>query len=338
MSLLSEWTRLKAQLDAQDAKVLQRLIDAYGTGYERVMPDIDVLIEYLVAQLAAGKITSSMVKNSAAYKSLIAAIEDELTGYQGYLRAEIATAATAAGKAGLSSGNFLMLVALADAMGLSVSDVPRDILKSAPPDALAFLADYLRRDGPLFAKINALSGFHAEQIAAGILERVGEGMNPATIARWIEDAYGMGLTDSMRMCRTVQLYSYRQANAAVQMANSDVLQGLVWCAELDDVTCDSCIALHGQVFDVGTICDDHHNGRCALLPWVIGAPSPIEQTGEDWFNAQDEKTQKNIMGEGKWQAWSDGKFEFSQLSTTYEDDVFGTMRGSSTLGSLLGEE
>ena len=100
----------------------------------------------------------------------------------------------------------------------------------------------------------------------------------------------------------------------------------------------SCIALHGQVFPVGTLCDDHHNGRCAMLPYVKGMDNPVNQTGEQWFNKQSESTQKNMMGDAKWQAWKDGKFEFGQLSKEYYDDVYGNMKGEASLKSLLGGE
>jgi len=134
------------------------------------------------------------------------------------------------------------------------------------------------------------------------------------------------------------LYSYRRAAAETQRANSDVLGGVVWCAELDESTCDSCMALHGQVFEVGFVCSDHHNGRCACLPWVKGMPNPIEQTGEDWFKSQSESTQKEHMGEAKWQAWQDGKFEFSQMTKDYDDSVFGVMKGEASLKDLLGAD
>jgi hypothetical protein len=163
-------------------------------------------------------------------------------------------------------------------------------------------------------------------------------MNPMDIASWITDTYGMGLTDAMRMTRTAQLYSSRQAAREVNLANADLLQGLVWCTELGDGrACGSCVAQHGQVYPVDAICDDHHNGRCALLPWVKGADNPIDQTGEDWFKAQPEMVQRDILGPGKLEAYNQGKFEFSQLSKPYEDEVFGTMQREATLKELVGE-
>jgi hypothetical protein len=140
------------------------------------------------------------------------------------------------------------------------------------------------------------------------------------------------------MTRTAQLYSYRQSANAIQVANADLLEGVVWCADLlYGRACMSCIAQHGTVYPVGTVCNDHHNGACDMLPIVKGGENPITQTGEQWFMEQPEASQREMMGPGKYEAWSEGKFTFDQLSTTHEDDVFGQMRGEASLKSLLGE-
>ncbi len=206
-------------------------------------------------------------------------------------------------------------------------DLPRQVV-------LAFLDEYVTG---LSGRIDMLSNFHSMQIRELILDGVTQGLNPRTIARMITDQYGMGLTDSMRMTRTAQLYAYRQANNQTQIANADVLQGVVWHANLDSRTCLSCIQLHGTIFPVGTLCNDHHNGRCTMLPLVIGVENDI-RPGEEWFTQQNEATQKAMMGEKKWQAWQDGKFSFDQLSRTYNDDVFGEMRSEASLKSLIGDE
>jgi hypothetical protein len=44
-----------------------------------------------------------------------------------------------------------------------------------------------------------------------------------------------------------------------------------------------------------------------------------------------------MMGASKYAAYQDNKFEFSQLSTQHEHDIYGTMRTEASLKSLLGE-
>lgn len=333
-NLLDTWNKLKREADQSDADVLDRLDKAYVASYVRLEPEIQALIEQIEAMQKSGKVTQLQVKNSQAYKNLIREVREELDDYSAYLRTEVTASVNESAKQGLQAGDVLLVAAIALSLGVDTKDVPKDTVSQ--PDSLDFLSKYLAKDSPLFERINGLSNYHGEQIADGILERVAGGMNPRLIGDWMIDAYGMGETDALRIARTAQLYSYRESNNAIQVANSDLLQGVVWCAEMDDRTCMSCISLHGQVFPVGSLADDHHNGRCAMLPWVKGADNPIEQTGEQWFTSQDEATQKSMMGESKYQAWSQNKFTFDQLSKTYQDEVYGEMRGESTLKDLLG--
>jgi hypothetical protein len=338
MSQLTDaWNKLKKQLDQQDSKVLDRLMTAYGQTYEKITPDIESLIELIQAQLDAGKLTKASISKSSVYNKLVNEIEQELDDYSTWLKTEVNTAANDAAKQGLSAGKFLLLVALAESLGVPVNEVPRDMVNNAPADALSFLKAYLSPSSPLYDKINLLSPYHADKIAEGILERVGEGMNPRLIGEWITDAYGVGLTDSIKITRTVQLYSYRESNALMQRENAELLEGSVWDSELDDRVCMSCIVLHGTVYPAGTVCNDHHLGRCDLIPWVKGMPNPIEQTGIDWFNSQDENTQKAMMGESKYEAWKDEKFTLDQLSKVYNDPVYGDMRGEATLKDLIND-
>ena len=334
--LLEIWESLKRQAERADADALERIARSYAITYTRVESQQQALVDQIELLQKQGTLTAQAVKRSRAYQNLINTIDNELTDYSVYLRTEITTEATESAKRGFSAGKVLMIGALALALGVEAKNVPKSAVKGDM--TLDFLAKYLDPDGALFARLNGLSAYHGAQIANGILEKVALGQNPMTIGKWITDSYGIGLTDSMRMMRTVQLYSYRQSNSELQRANSDVLHGSVWCAELDGLTCMSCVALHGQVFEAGAIADDHHNGRCAMLPWVKGEPNPIDQSGVDWFNQQSEATQRSMMGNSKYEAWQEGKFNLDQLTSNYQDEVFGNMRGETPLHKLLGDD
>lgn len=267
--LLSTWQVLKQQADAADAEVLERLARAYAAGYEQIDPLVQALTEQINALQQSGEVTPAQIKKSAAYKNLISAVQSELDEYAAYMRTETKMALNESAKSGLDAGRALMLAGLAEALSINTKDIPADTITTPTQDALGFLADYLNPDGKLYSKINGLSKYHADEVAAMILDQVSQGKNPKVIGKLITDTYGMGLTDSIRMMRTAQLYSYRQANNAVQVANAELLQGVVWCAELDADVCASCVSLHGQVFPVGTVCDDHHNGRAEVEGNII---------------------------------------------------------------------
>lgn len=336
VDLLEVSNDLRARLESQDDEALDRLTQAYMLSVPGVTRQADALAEWMIAHPSA---SAAQVKASAVYRNLIATITEELNDYEVILKTEVRRSANESAGNGLIGGQAMMLAALASALNVRIQDVPQDAYQSAGPDALSFLEAYLNPSGPLFERINNLSSFHAQEIASGIVERVASGQNPRVIADWISDAYGMPLTDALRIDRTVQLYSYRQAENAQYTANGDVLEGVVWSAEIDDGrACMSCIALHGQVFPVGTVANDHHNGRCAMIPLVKGVDNPIRETGQVWFERQPEAAQKDMMGASKWQAWQDGKFDLSQITKTYSDDVYGDMRTEASLKDLLGDE
>jgi SPP1 gp7 family putative phage head morphogenesis protein len=170
-----------------------------------------------------------------------------------------------------------------------------------------------------------------------MLEGITLGYNPKKIARAFQESYGRGLTDALRMVRTAQLYSYREASRASYTANSDVVEGWIWSATLDGLTCMSCVAQHGTVHSMDERLNGHHNCRCAMVPKVILFPSAISEVGEGWFAKQPEAVQRKMMGPGKYEAWKAGKFDLSQLSIEREDKVYGAMRGEAALKDLLGQ-
>jgi len=97
------------------------------------------------------------------------------------------------------------------------------------------------------------------------------------------------------------------------------------------------VAQHGTLHDLSETLNDHHNGRCAMLPAVKGFDSPLNGfTGEQWFAQLPANQQQAMLGPGKYTAWKAGQFEFSALSGMRVDPVYGPMRVEETLQSLVG--
>jgi hypothetical protein len=141
----------------------------------------------------------------------------------------------------------------------------------------------------------------------------------------------------MRMTRTVQIYSYRESARANYLANNDVVSGWQWSAQLDSDTCSFCISMNGSIHDLDESLDGHYNCRCAPIPIVKGFPSVLEEgSGEQWFRDQPESVQKEMLGPGKYSAWQNGQFNFSDLGIRREDEVYGEMWNEKTLAELIG--
>jgi len=283
-------------------------------------------IELLADDLGKRDLTERELLRLHHYQSLIKQVKAELNTFQTFTATTLENAATEA--VGLAQNHSLRLMAAsAESVGLTAQ------FNRLPKNAIIRLLGFLDRDGPLFDRLNKLAGSNAEHVASEIVQMVGLGMGPREIAEHIRDALGGGLTDALRMTRTVQLYSYREATRAYYVANSDVVSGWVWHAELDDNTCASCIAQHGSVHPLTETLNDHHNGRCAMVP-SIGGDNPVAP-GRDWFDSLSEAEQRSILGKGRYEAFKAGKFEFSDLSKERPDDVYGKMRSEATLKELV---
>lgn len=317
--------QLLAQAEADDNVLLQRVISQYLAMVKRLQGRLDAFVVWLEGQ---DTLTTAAVLNSPLYKALLEEYEAEMQDYSSWLATELRAEVTRSGEAGLIAGITLLV---------AVTGESPTALTQVGFSALDALNVYLANDGELMKRIRGAAGFGADTIKQIIINGVGLGSNSAKIANEIlERGFGVGLTDALRWTRTLQNYSYRWANLASYEANG--ITSWIWWAKLDGRTCASCISLHGQSFPISDgVANDHHNGRCAMLPYVEGM-TLNPNAGLEWYNQQSEAVQKDILGVGKWEAYRAGKFTFDKLSTTYNDGVFGIMRREATLQELVGKD
>ena len=66
-----------------------------------------------------------------------------------------------------------------------------------------------------------------------------------------------------------------------------------------------------------------------------GMPEPAWETGEDWFNAQPEDTQRSIMGKGRYEAWKAGDVQFQDFVTHTDDPTWGAGLAVTPLKDLV---
>jgi hypothetical protein len=316
--LVSLAVQLQAALARQDEAALRRIIDAYQDRVDRLEGDIDALAR----DLAATDLTAAQIYELASYQRLMRDAQREMNRFQEFLLVEVGL--LAAGMIDLAITNSGRLMQAAGVAAPALMDA----------DAISALLGFLDPAGPLYARLSVYGEFAAKSIGDLILASVKYGQNPRQIARWIvENGFGVGLTDALRITRTVQLYSYREATRANYLNNSDTVLGWIWYAQLDDRVCMSCVAMHGTIHGLDETLNDHHNGRCAMIPY-LGGPNPVK-SGEEWFTAQSLATQKALLGPGKFGEWMLGNIEIGQLTKEYTDDVYGVMRAETPLKELV---
>jgi hypothetical protein len=317
-TLLQLAQRQRNELNKTDAANLEAVARAYAVMFDDLQGDVDALI------LAIEKLdnpTRKQVEALPQYKRLMRRAEAELDDFSTYLK----TTVGAVGAAGIVMG------LLHSALQVKSADKAFVGLGS---NAVKPLLDYLRADGPLYARLKLITDATIDKVGKAIVDGVSSGFNPRKTASLIQDAFGGGLTDALRNVRTVQIYSYRDAARANYMASDGIVSGWIWFAELDADTCMACVAEHGTVHPLDEKLDGHYNCRCSPIPFIEGLTEDI-QKGQDWFDGLSDEQQKGAMGPGKYDAYKAGLFEFSALSNQQDNDIFGTMRTETALHDLV---
>jgi len=312
----------RAALERASARLLARLTAEYVAVWRR-LADKAELLGHDIAGL--DNPTADQVMALARYGELMGMIGRELGQYAATVSVEIHTAAlAAAAQAGT------------DTAALVAQAAPALSFSAASPETVRAALAFLEQGGPLWQRLAQLAPVTTQAVADEILANVARGRNPVQWAGAIRDELGGGLTDALRMARTVQLYSYREASRASYAANPQAVSGWYWFAQLDRDTCLSCVAQHGTFHTTDETLNDHHNGRCAMIPAVVGMDNPITTSGQDWFAQLPASQQADMMGPGKYAAWQNNLFEFSSLSGMRVDPVYGPMRFEESLKSLVG--
>jgi len=160
------------------------------------------------------------------------------------------------------------------------------------------------------------------------------GKNPRDVARRMRDDLAGGLNKALVIARTEGLRPYREASRATYEASGVVTGQKRLCAH-DGRVCGACLADDGAVYGLGEVISDHPNGRCTSVPIVRGMPETTWTAGKEWFDAQNEETQRSIMGAAKLEAYQAGRFKFSDLVTRTNNQTWGKGLTPTPLSKLV---
>jgi hypothetical protein len=328
-SVLALINQYRLALARHDARWIKKIIEKYNRMYGNLLPKIEVLAN----EIAKGDYVVSQIYQLRRMNELKKAIELQMEGFVADFKRDISRMAQEGMKLGEVDA-FQMLNILA-----GNRDIIRIPFDRIPVEVVQQMITFLDSKGELYKRLEYWGGTRADAIADAMVESIAMGNNPIKTARLImeaaENEFGKGMTTALRTARTTQIWSYREATRVNYAANSDIVTGWIWCANLDELTCMSCVSKHGTRHDLSEPLDDHYNGRCYMVAEIDGKnPIEEEETGEDWFNSLDEDQQASMMGSGKYDAWKNGEFQFSELSKQVKDDVFGTMHVEASLKDL----
>lgn len=332
--------RFRLALIRNERAAATRLVRAYGLAYQRLQGDINALLQ-VISEMPEP--TWAQVQRLSLYRSLLDQIEVEIGRFAIIAENDIGEGARAAIALALADSERLVQLALP---GLNAAEV-KAIWNRMVPEQVETLIGFLQPDSPLYVNLQRLGPDVAALVVGKLSMGIILGYNPRKIAREIANATGQGLTWSLNTARTANLWAYREASRANYIANSHVVKGWIWFAQLGDKrTCMSCVAMHGSVHSLDEPLNDHHAGRCTMLPETVSyrdlgidVPDdlPAIQKGEEWFRGLSAAQQRALMGPSVYAAWRANEFQFGQLSQPYENDVYGQMLREASLRGLIGE-
>ena len=196
----------------------------------------------------------------------------------------------------------------------------------------------LAGDGSPLQRLLAAEGAAVEQrMGEELVRSTALGVNPReTAARVVASGLRMGLQRALVIARTEQLRVYREASRQAYI-HSGVVKGFKRLATKDERTCMACLMADGEFYELDETLREHPQGRCAMVPVVIGMPALTWQTGPTWFRAQGAGTQRRMLGPRRYEAWRRGAFDLDQLITVRRNATWGDSVAVTPLAELVGE-
>lgn len=319
--------QFRVQLLARERRAATAMVRYYGESWRRLQGDIRTLQTEHFERLQAGEeITRGQMWRLERMQAIQSQVEQELAKFGPFAADTISAGQREGIESGQRNAYDLIQAGFLPEIGIDVSfaTMPR----AAVEQMVGFLADGSPLNDVIAKYTTDAGGRFGETFVTGLVS----GWNPQKLARELRGAFGMGLTESLRLARTEQLRAYRTAAANTYRANSHVVKEWERHAEHGVRTCLACLVLDGTRYKLSEEMDDHVQGRCAMLPVTysykelgIDAPEPdfSREKGIDWFQRQSEADQIAIMGPGMYQAWKDGKFALEDVPKVIKSDVWG---------------
>jgi len=339
--LLAEFRRKLADAERNAAAELEG-------AYARIVDRLTVQQQQLVTQVAALRaqgqaLTAEQIRQLDGFQRLLADVRGELDDYAALIQESVRRNVTEAVDVGLAQARKALLAQVPEAMRPQIEAV----FSRISVEAITAMVTSLQEGSPLWQTLARFGADGAAGIGDTLLETLLRGDGPREAARRMLKAWGIPLTDALRISRTELLRAHRWATLEGFRNNADVVTGWIWCAALDALTCMACIALDGTRFPLEETLDDHPNGRCTMLPvtksWaemgftgMSDLEMPTEGHGEEWFRSLDAAAQREMMGDSKWAAWQAGEFQFRDLARASYDADWGRMFSEASLKQLLG--
>ena len=191
----------------------------------------------------------------------------------------------------------------------------------------------LAGDGsPLSYRLRDVHPAAVDGVLDALIDGVAKGIHPTKIAKDMANGLGLGLQRAMNTARTESLRAYRNATL-MQYEASTVVMGYKRISARDSRVCAGCLFSDGMVTQDLSEFAEHNQGRCSMVPVVIGVPEPMWQSPVEWFEGQSATTQESILGSGRFEAWKNGA-ALQDMVKRVDDPTWGGAFVPAPIGEL----
>jgi hypothetical protein len=348
--------RFRADLLADENRATARMVRAYSAALVRLNRDLAAITRRIEAARSAGQeLGVSWLFRQDRLASLKRQAEEQVATFARQAAQDTAERQAAAVAAATEQAPQLVTAALGPGPASAISGVQASFVR-LPTAALEELVGRLGDGSPLRALFDTLPALVSERLETLLIAGIAGGLSPRVIAREVADAQALGLNRALLISRTEVLRSYREATHQSYQANSDIVEGWIWTANLGPRTCASCWALHASFHRLDERLDEHPAGRCSAVPWTkswealgyfgIEDTRPEMEIGSDVFARQDEGLQRAVLGNAGFEAYRRGEVRLVDFVAQKSDERWGSMRYARSLkavregrgGEVLGAE
>jgi len=225
-----------------------------------------------------------------------------------------------------------------------------------PKDVAVFAKDFVDSTAWI-AKMESWGAGYSELTRDALVNGISRGWGPKKAAAEMRRfAQGLPVSAAESLTRTLQLTSFREASAAMEVMNDKFIEGKIRISALKPTSCLTCISLHGTEMALGERVDDHARGFCSEWYRVLGGPRYPDmmqadstpgkrnfvpyQNGEAWFASLSPERQAQqasfLKSPAKLRAFMDG-VPLSEFVGEHVDPVFGAQFVEKSLIGAIGD-
>lgn len=233
MSLQTVAAHFQAQLLKRDSTAANAMLRAYGSAWQSIRKDLDLLLKKIAEQKAAGlDVNQAWLFQQNRLALLLRQAEKSVNQFAGFASERVKREQADAIKSARAHADELLFENLPNrGVGIDLS------FAKLPEKAFSEMVGALGDGSPLDSIFRQFGPSASRTIRAELLAGVAAGKSIPQIARAIRDALGGDLTRAVTISRTEVMRAYRTASIATYRENSDLVEGWRWQATLSGRTC-----------------------------------------------------------------------------------------------------